>query len=201
MTDVTSGATSQPLLGHRAGTTLCVMMAAMMQALDATIANVALPYMQGSLSATPEQANWVLTSYIVAAAIATPATGILENRLGRRSLFLTPITGFVVASMLCGMARTLDQMVVFRFLQGIFGAPLVPLAQSVLLDVYPAERRGSAMAIFGVGVMLGPIIGPSLGGWLTDTYSWRWVFYVNLPVGVLAGVGLFIFLPEPSRGF
>ncbi len=186
---------------NRIATTACVMLAALMQALDATIANVALPYMQGSLSATSDQATWVLTSYIVAAAIATPATGILENRFGRRRLFLAAIVGFVAASMLCGMARTLDQMVMFRLLQGIFGAPLVPLAQAVLLDTYPAEQRGSAMAIFGLGVMLGPIIGPSLGGWLTDSYSWRWVFYVNLPIGALAIVGLSIFLDEPARGF
>jgi DHA2 family multidrug resistance protein len=175
------------------------MMAAMMQALDATIANVALPYMQGSLSATPEQANWVLTSYIVAAAIATPATGVLENRIGRRKLFITSVIGFVVTSMLCGAARSLDQMVIFRLLQCLCGAPLVPLAQSVLLDIYPPEQRGSAMAIFGLGVMLGPIIGPSLGGWLTDTYNWRWVFYVNLPIGILAAGGLFLFLDEPRR--
>src|SRR3954466_1912240 len=197
MTDVTSGATSQPLLGHRAGTTICVMLAALMQALDATIANVALPYMQGSLSATPEQANWVLTSYIVAAAISTPATGFMENRLGRRRLFIASVLGFVLASMLCGAARTLGEMVLFRLLQGLFGAPLVPLAQSVLLDSYPAEQRGSAMAIFGLGVMLGPIIGPSLGGWLTDSYNWRWVFYVNLPVGLVAAIGMFVFLDEP----
>jgi DHA2 family multidrug resistance protein len=179
--------------------TLCVMMAAMMQALDATIANVALPYMQGSLSARPEQANWVLTSYIVAAAIATPATGILENRLGRRKLFMGSVIGFVIASMLCGAARSLDQIVVFRLLQGLCGAPLVPLAQSVLLDAYPPEQRGSAMAIFGLGVMLGPIVGPSLGGWLTDTYNWRWVFYVNLPIGLLTAAGLFLFLAEPRQ--
>src|ERR1700710_1167140 len=199
MSDVTSGELSHPLRGHRAATTLCVMMAAMMQALDATIANVALPYMEGSLSATPEQANWVLTSYIVAAAIATPATGILENRLGRRKLFMGAVAGFVIASMLCGAARSLDQIVIFRLLQGLCGAPLVPLAQSVLLDAYPPEQRGSAMAIFGLGVMLGPIIGPSLGGWLTDTYNWRWVFYVNLPIGIAAAIGLFIFLFEPPR--
>jgi MFS transporter, DHA2 family, multidrug resistance protein len=176
MSDMGLTSAATPLRGHRAATTLCVMMAAMMQALDATIANVALPYMQGSLSATPEQANWVLTSYIVAAAIATPATGVLENRIGRRKLFISAVIGFVATSMLCGAARSLDQMVLFRLLQGLCGAPLVPLAQSVLLDSYPAEQRGSAMAIFGLGVMLGPIIGPSLGGWLTDTYSWRWVF-------------------------
>jgi MFS transporter, DHA2 family, multidrug resistance protein len=199
MTDVTAGPIAAPTRGHKVATTVCVMLAALMQALDATIANVALPYMQGSLSATSQQANWVLTSYIVAAAISTPATGILENRFGRRRLFIASVLGFVLASMLCGAARTLDQMVLFRLLQGLFGAPLVPLAQSVLLDTYPAEQRGSAMAIFGLGVMLGPIIGPSLGGWLTDTYNWRWVFYVNLPIGLATAAGLFVFLAEPPR--
>jgi DHA2 family multidrug resistance protein len=155
--------------------------------------------MQGSLAATQDQINWVLTSYIVAAAIMTPATGFLENRLGRRKLFLVAVIGFVAASMLCGAAQTLTQMILFRLIQGIFGAPLVPLAQSVLLDTYPIERRGSAMAIFGLGVMLGPIIGPSLGGWLTETYNWRWTFYVNLPVGLLTILGLYVFLPERPR--
>jgi MFS transporter, DHA2 family, multidrug resistance protein len=174
--------------------TATVMLATLMQALDTTIANVALPYMQGSLSATSDQINWVLTSYIVAAAIVTPATGWLEARFGRKPLFLTAVTGFIVTSMLCGAAVSLGQMVVFRLLQGIFGAPLVPLSQSVLLDVYPPEQQGQATAIFGLGVMLGPILGPTLGGWLTDTYSWRWVFYVNLPVGVLCALGILLFL-------
>ncbi|WP_293854082.1 DHA2 family efflux MFS transporter permease subunit [uncultured Alsobacter sp.] len=183
----------------RIGATAAVMLAALMQALDSTIANVALPYMQGSLSATSEQANWVLTSYIVAAAIMTPTTGILENRLGRRRLFMGAVVGFVVASMLCGAATSLDQMILFRLLQGIFGAPLVPLAQAVLLDSTSAEQRGSAMAIFGLGVMLGPIIGPSLGGWLTESYGWRWVFYVNVPIGALTVLLLWLFLAEPPR--
>jgi DHA2 family multidrug resistance protein len=199
MTDVTADSTAASLRGQRVATTVFVMLAALMQALDATIANVALPYMQGSLSSTPEQANWVLTSYIVAAAISTPATGALENRLGRRRLFIAAVLGFVVASMLCGAARTLGEMVLFRLLQGLFGAPLVPLAQSVLLDTYPPQQRGSAMAIFGLGVMLGPIIGPSLGGWLTDVYNWRWVFYVNVPVGLATAAGLYVFLSEPRR--
>ncbi len=198
MTDVTSDAAPAQATS-RIPITVCVMMAALMQALDATIANVALPHMQGSLSATPEQANWVLTSYIVAAAITTPATGVLEAWLGRRRLFLAAVLGFIAASMLCGAARTLNQMVVFRLLQGVFGAPLVPLAQSVLLDTYPPARHGSAMAVFGLGVMLGPIIGPSLGGWLTDAYNWRWVFYVNLPIGLATAAGLFMFLVETPR--
>ena len=179
---------------NRGMVTATVMLATLMQALDTTIANVALPYMQGSLSATSDQINWVLTSYIVAAAIITPATGWLEARFGRKTLFLTAVIGFIVTSMLCGAAVSLAQMVVFRLLQGIFGAPLVPLSQSVLLDAYPREQQGQAMAVFGLGVMLGPILGPTLGGWLTDSYSWRWVFYVNLPLGVLCAFGIFLLL-------
>jgi MFS transporter, DHA2 family, multidrug resistance protein len=179
---------------NRPMVTATVMLATLMQALDTTIANVALPYMQGSLSATSDEINWVLTSYIVAAAIITPATGWLEARFGRKPLFLTAVIGFIVTSMLCGAAASLTQIVVFRLLQGIFGAPLVPLSQSVLLDAYPPEQQGQAMAVFGIGVMLGPILGPTLGGWLTDSYSWRWVFYVNLPFGVLCALGILLFL-------
>jgi len=179
---------------NRAMITATVMLATLMQALDITIANVALPYMQGSLSATSDQINWVLTSYIVASAIITPATGWLEARFGRKPLFLTAVIGFVVTSMLCGAAVSLGQIVVFRLLQGIFGAPLVPLSQSVLLDAYPPEQQGQAMAVFGLGVMLGPILGPTLGGWLTDSYNWRWVFYVNVPFGALCAVGILLFL-------
>jgi DHA2 family multidrug resistance protein len=179
---------------NRGMITVTVMLATLMQALDTTIANVALPYMQGSLSATSDQINWVLTSYIVAAAIITPATGWLEARFGRKPLFLTAVIGFVVTSMLCGAAASLTQIVVFRLLQGIFGAPLVPLSQSVLLDAYPPEQQGQAMAVFGLGVMLGPILGPTLGGWLTDSYSWRWVFYVNVPFGVLCALGILLFI-------
>jgi DHA2 family multidrug resistance protein len=174
--------------------TATVMLATLMQALDTTIANVALPYMQGSLSATSDEINWVLTSYIVAAAIITPATGWLEARFGRKALFLTSVIGFIVTSMLCGAAVSLAQIVVFRLLQGVFGAPLVPLSQSVLLDAYPREQQGQAMAVFGLGVMLGPILGPTLGGWLTDSYSWRWVFYVNVPFGILCVLGILLFL-------
>src|SRR3954471_17214473 len=181
---------------HRGLITVCVMLATIMQALDTTIANVALPYMMGSLSATLDQINWVLTSYIVAAAIMTPVTGFLTARFGRKRVFLTTVVGFTAASVLCGMAASLEQMVLFRLLQGVFGAPLVPLSQSVLLDSYPKERHGSAMALWGVGVMVGPILGPTLGGWLTEYYNWRWVFYINLPVGILTFLGLSAFLSE-----
>ena len=181
---------------NRAMITACVMLATLMQALDSTIANVALPYIQGSLSTTSDQINWVLTAYIVAAAIMTPATGFLEKLFGRKRLFITAVVGFVVTSVLCGLAGSLTQIVAFRLLQGVFGAPLVPLSQAVLLDEYPPEQQGQAMAIFGLGVMLGPILGPTLGGWLTNSYSSRWVFYVNVPFGILAAVGLFTFLGE-----
>ncbi len=184
----------------RALITACVMMATIMQALDTTIANVALPYMQGSLSTTQDQVNWVLTSYIVAAAIMTSPLGWTAMRFGRKKLFIVCAAGFTLASMLCGIAQTIEQMVGFRLLQGVFGAALVPLSQAVMLDIYPAERRGSAMAIWGMGVMLGPIMGPTLGGWLTDNYSWRWVFFVNLPFGILTVLGLGAFLREtPTR--
>lgn len=178
--------------------TMSVMLATIMQALDTTIANVALPNMQGGMGATQDQISWVLTSYIVAAAIMTPPTGILADRLGRRRLFLISIAGFTVASMLCGAAQTLPQIVFFRLLQGVFGAALVPLSQSVLLDTYPREQHGSAMAMWGVGVMVGPILGPTLGGWLTEYWSWRWVFYINLPFGILAFLGVAAFVTETS---
>ena len=180
--------------------TVCIMMATMMQALDTTIANVALPYMQGSLSTTQDQVNWVLTSYIVAAAIMTSPLGWMATRFGRKKLFIVCTAGFTVASMLCGVALSIEQMVAYRLLQGVFGAALVPLSQAVMLDIFPPARRGSAMAIWGMGVMLGPIMGPTLGGWLTNSYSWRWVFFVNLPFGVLTTAGLSIFMAEtPTR--
>ena len=162
---------------------MCVILATLMQALDTTIANVALPYIQGSVSASQDQIDWVLTSYIVAAAIMTPPTGFLAGRFGLKRLFLVSIAGFTVASVLCGVAQSLLQIVLFRILQGLFGAALVPLSQSVLLSVYPKEKHGSAMALWGVAVMAGPILGPVLGGWLTANYSWRYVFYINVPIG------------------
>jgi DHA2 family multidrug resistance protein len=178
--------------------TACVMLATIMQALDTTIANVALPFMQGSLSTTQDQINWVLTSYIVASAIMTSPLGWGALRFGRKKLFIICAAGFTVASMLCGLAQTIEQMVAFRLLQGVFGAALVPLSQAVMLDIYPPAKRGSAMAIWGMGVMLGPIMGPTLGGWLTDHYSWRWVFFVNLPFGIMTVLGLTAFMRETA---
>ena len=184
----------QPI--NRPAVTLCVILAVIMQALDTTIANVALPYMQGSVSASADQINWVLTSYIVAAAIMTPPSGFLANRFGRKRILMVAVVGFVIASILCGIAQSLVEIVAFRLLQGFFGAALVPLGQSVLLDIYTVEERGSAMAVFGVSVMVGPVLGPVIGGWLTDHYSWRWVFYINVPLGVLAFAGISFFLRE-----
>ncbi|MAS87260.1 MAG: EmrB/QacA family drug resistance transporter [Micavibrio sp.] len=179
--------------------TVSIMLATIMQALDTTIANVALPHMQGALNATQEQATWILTSYIVAAAIMTAPTGILAARLGRKRLFLISIVGFVISSILCGVATSLSQMVFFRLLQGVFGAGLVPLSQAVLLDINPREKHGQAMAMWGVGVMLGPILGPTLGGWLTEYYNWRWVFYINVPIGVAAFLGVLTFMSETDK--
>jgi MFS transporter, DHA2 family, multidrug resistance protein len=185
--------------GNRAALTVCVILATLMQALDTTIANVALPYMQGSVAASQDQIAWVLTSYIVAAAIMTPPTGFLAGRFGIKRLFIVSIAGFTVASMLCGMAQSLTQLVLFRILQGAFGASLVPLSQTVLLGSYPRERQGFAMALFGIGVMIGPVLGPVLGGWLTENYSWRYVFYINLPIGIIDLIGIMIFLPDTAR--
>jgi DHA2 family multidrug resistance protein len=183
---------------NRPAITVCVILATLMQALDSTIANVALPYVQGSVSASQDEIDLVLTSYIVAAAIMTPPTGYLAGRFGLKRLFLVSVAGFTVASMLCGMAQSLVEIVLFRILQGLFGAALVPLSQTVLLDINPKERQGSAMALWGVAVMAGPVLGPVLGGWLTEAYSWRYVFYINLPIGILAFVGMSVCLPEAS---
>ena len=185
--------------GHRTAITIFVSLATLMQALDTTIANVALPYMQGSVAASQDEIEWVLTSYIVAAAIMTPPTGFLAARFGLKRLFIVSIAGFTVASMLCGAAQSLTEIVLFRLLQGAFGAALVPLSQSVLFNIYPREQQGFAMALFGLGVMVGPIIGPVLGGWLTEDYTWRYVFYINLPIGIIGIIGLLAFLPSTPQ--
>jgi DHA2 family multidrug resistance protein len=179
--------------------TICAMTATIMQALDTTIANVALPYMQGTLSASQDQINWVLTSYIVAAAIMTAPVGWIANRFGRKRIFIICSAGFTVASVLCGLAQDINQMVLFRLLQGVFGAALVPLSQAVMLDMYSLQERAKAMSIWGMGVMMGPIMGPSLGAWLTETYSWHWVFFVNLPFGFITVLGLIVFMDETRK--
>jgi DHA2 family multidrug resistance protein len=184
---------------HRVLITISVMVASIMQALDATIANVALPRIQGSLSSTQDQINWVLTSYIIATAIMMPLSGWLAGQFGRKRVFLVSIAVFTLASVLCGLAQTLPEMVVFRALQGLGGAALVPMSQAVLLDINPPQRHGRAMSVWGMGVVLGPIVGPALGGWLTDDYNWRWVFYINVPFGIISFLGVLTFLAESAR--
>jgi DHA2 family multidrug resistance protein len=172
------------------------MLASIMQALDNTIANVALPRIQGSFSTTQDQMTWVLTSYIIAAAIMTPLSGWLAGQVGRRRVFLASIVGFTVASALCGLAQSLSAIVIARLFQGLCGAALIPMSQAVLLDINPPERHARAMALWVMGVIIGPILGPALGGWLTENYNWRWVFYINVPFGVLSFFGVLLFMPE-----
>ena len=195
MASIDAAASGRPLV-NRFAVTAVVGLATVMQALDTTIANVSLPYIQGNLAANQDEVEWVLTSYIVAAAIMTPPTGFLVQRFGLKRLFMVSIVGFTIGSMLCGMATSIGQIVVFRLIQGAFGAALVPLSQSVLMNTYPPERQGTAMSYWGMAIMIGPIIGPVLGGWLTENYSWRWDFYINVPIGVLAFVGMWMFLTE-----
>jgi len=183
---------------HRGLLTMALMLGTIMQVLDTTIANVALPHMAASLGAAQSEITWVLTSYIVAAAIATPLTGWMSDRIGQKRLFILSVIGFTVASALCGIATSLDEMVIFRILQGICGAMIAPLAQTVLLNINPKERIGQAMAIYGMGIMVAPIIGPTLGGYLTETFDWRWVFLINLPVGVLCVTMLLLYMPETA---
>ncbi|WP_127904290.1 DHA2 family efflux MFS transporter permease subunit [Solirhodobacter olei] len=184
---------------HRGLITFSIMAGTIMQVLDTTIANVALPSMMGDLGASQDTITWVLTSYIVAAAIMTPVTGWVSDKYGTKEVFVTCIIGFVIASMACGMATSLTEMVGFRLLQGVFGAAIVPLSQTILLNINPPEKFGQAMALWGAGIMVGPIIGPTLGGYLTEHFSWRYVFFINLPVGIVAAIGCTLFLPETVR--
>ena len=181
---------------NRLAITAVVILASFMTVLDSTIANVALPFMQPSLGAASDTIAWVLTSYIVATAIATPLTGWLAEKIGRRQLFLVSVAGFVAASMLCGLAQSLEQMVLFRMLQGAFGAFIAPLAQAFILDAWPRAKHGQAMALWGVGIMVGPILGPVFGGYLTENFDWRWVFFINLPFGVMALLAGAAILPD-----
>ncbi|MES2755014.1 MAG: DHA2 family efflux MFS transporter permease subunit [Pseudomonadota bacterium] len=186
-------------VGRRGLLTIGVMGATIMQILDSTIANVALKDMQAALGATADTVTWVLTSFIVASAVAIPITGWLSDRFGSRNLFLAAVGGFIAASMLCGLATGLEEMVAFRILQGIFAAFINPLSQTVMLDINPPERQAKAMSIWGMGIMVGPIMGPVIGGWLTDNYNWRWVFYVNLPIGIVCLAILWALLPTRPR--
>jgi DHA2 family multidrug resistance protein len=186
-------------VANRTPITASLMLATLMSSLDSTIANVALPHMQGSFSASQDQMTWVLTSYIVATAVMTPLTGWLAGRVGGKLVFLVSIAGFTFTSMLCGSATNLVEMVGYRLLQGLCGAALMPLSQAVMLDLYPPRLQGQVMALWGAGALVGPIFGPVIGGWLTDNFSWRWVFYVNLPVGALAFSGALFFMSRSQR--
>ncbi len=179
--------------------TVAVMASTVMQVLDTTIVNVALPQMQGELGASPDQISWVLTSYLVASAIMMPLTGFFSDRIGRKKYLLISIGGFVIASMLCGIAQNITEIVLFRILQGMFGAALVPLAQAIMVDTYPLEERARAMSIWGMGVMVGPIAGPTVGGWLTETLDWRWTFFINLPVGILSLILAMRYVPDTEK--
>ena len=194
-------ATAAPAFPVRTATsplivTIVVMLGTFMTILDSTIANVALPHMQPSLGAASDTIAWVLTSYIVATAIATPLTGWLAGRIGRRELFLVSVAAFTVASMACGLAQSLEQMVCFRMIQGAAGAFLAPIGQSYVLDVWPQSKHGKAMAWWGVGIMVGPILGPLIGGWLTESFNWRWVFFINLPFGIVTFLWAAAVLPR-----
>ncbi|MDX8378677.1 MAG: DHA2 family efflux MFS transporter permease subunit [Gallionella sp.] len=184
--------------GVRLLTSIAVMAATIMQVLDTTIVNVALPDMAGQLDATPDNISWVLTSYLIASAIFMPLTGYFTDRLGQRRYLLISVAGFIITSALCGMASNLAEMVMFRFAQGVFGASLVPLSQSIMLQIFPGEQRGKALAIWGMGVMVAPILGPTLGGWLTEVASWRWTFYINLPVGIASFFLAMRYVPETA---
>src|SRR5712691_6191132 len=180
---------------------IAVMFATFMEVLDTTVVNVSLPHIAGSLSATIDEATWALTSYLVANAIILPMTGWLASRFGRKRLIMLSVAGFTVSSVLCGLAPNLPMLVLFRCLQGATGGAMQPLSQAVLLEAFPPKDRGKAMGFWGLGIVVAPIFGPVLGGWLTDNYSWRWVFYINIPVGIVSLVmtQLYIFDPPYLR--
>src|SRR6185437_10115208 len=188
------------LTSNRGMMTATVICACVLQGIDTTIANVCLPHIQGSLSASQDQISWVLTTYIVSSAIMMPLTGWLAGQLGVKYIFLASVVGFTITSALCGAATSLNQLVLYRMLQGVCSAGLVPLGQATLFTIYPRERHGYAMAIFSTGAMMGPIIGPTLGGWLTENFGWRWCFYINLPVGALCALGIFLFIRATRPG-
>ena len=191
---------SQKDIANRIPITGALMLATLMNTLDSTIANVALPHIQGSVSAAQDQIVWVLTSYIIATAIMTPLSGWLSMKIGRKTMFLASIAGFTLASILCGLATSLPEIVVFRLIQGVAGASLMPLSQSVMLDIFPMAMIPRVMSIWSAAVILGPIIGPTLGGWLTEALSWRWVFYINVPIGILAFLGIWTFMDTDEGG-
>src|SRR5499426_330043 len=176
---------------------ISVMFSTFLEVLDTTVVNVSLPHIAGSLSATTEEATWALTSYLVANAIVLPLTGWLSSYFGRRRLLILAVTGFTTTSFLCGLAPSLGFLVFFRLIQGLTGGVLQPMSQAVLLEAFPPEKRGRAMGFWGLGIVVAPILGPVLGGWITDNYSWRWVFYINVPVGIMSVIMTRAFIFDP----
>src|SRR5437660_6936962 len=175
-----------------------MMCSTFMEVLDTTVVNASLPHIAGSLSATPDEATWALTSYLVANAIILPMTGWLANYFGRKRLLMFSVSGFTIASFFCGLAPNLPVLIIFRVIQGATGGGLQPLSQAILLEVFPPEERGKAMAFWALGIVVAPMLGPVMGGWLTDSYSWRWVFYINVPIGVVALLMTQTFVFDPS---
>jgi DHA2 family multidrug resistance protein len=187
-------------VANRIPITAALMLAALMNTLDTTIANVALPHMQGALSASADQITWVLTSYILATAVTLPLSGWVSEKIGRKNMFLLSIGGFTVASMLCGIATSLPEIVLFRLLQGMAAASVMPLSQAVMLDIFPPKMVPRVMSLWSAALVLGPVMGPTIGGWLTENFSWRWVFYINLPLGILAFLGIYVFMSADRGG-
>jgi DHA2 family multidrug resistance protein len=184
---------------QRAVITVPVLLASLLHAVSMTTAYVALPHMQGNLSASPDQITWVLTSYVVASAIFTAITGWVSVRFGRKLIFLISIVGFTATSLLCAAATGLQELVIYRILQGAFSAPLLPVSQAIMLDTYPRERHGFAMGIWSMGMIAGPVFGPTIGAFFTEFYSWRWVFYMNIPLGIVAFIGVLLAVPETRK--
>src|SRR5437588_11827577 len=177
---------------------VAVMSSTFMEVLDTTVVNVSLPHIAGNLSASTDEATWTLTSYLVANAIILPMTGWLAQRFGRKRLLMTSVAGFTISSFLCGLAPSLPLLIIFRIIQGACGGGLQPLSQAILMEVFPPQDRGKAMGFWGLGIVVAPMLGPVLGGWLTDSYSWRWVFYINVPIGILAVFLTSIFVFDPA---
>ena len=177
--------------------TIAVMLATFMEVLDTTVVNVSIPHMAGNMGATVEEGTWVVTSYLVSNAIILPMAGWLATRFGRRRMLMICVTGFSLTSLMCGLATSLNALIFFRVLQGLSGGGLQPLSQSVLLETFPPKKHGTAMAAFGLGIIIAPILGPTLGGWITDNYTWRWIFYINLPVGIVSLLMISQFVIDP----
>ncbi len=174
------------------------MLGATLEILDSSIVNVCLPHMQGSFSASVDEVTWILTSYIVANGIMIPLTGWISSRFGRKRYFLMSVAIFVGASALCGAAQTMTQMVIFRLIQGAAGAAMIPSSQAILMETFPPGEQALAMAVYGIGIVSAPVLGPTLGGWITDNWSWRWNFYINIPIGIIAAVMVYIFVHDPE---